>query len=243
MAPTVPPTPPVPPVPVVPSPPPVPVEAPPPTQTVIVNLPADIVDKLSPHESGLSTPWATIIAACITVLAAGVALFGIWWQIRAAAEQSRRSIRAAAAVSRKSIRAAAEEARNDRVADARLARQAQLTERMAEALGLARSLEDLLNEHNSVALDKWDTSAQQQFNEQTQRARTLCNILMLLEAGDSCAALHAYTLLANIKAKHSERGTGRAGPDSLDGKSFLELRSGLHTAFTTDLSVLGPSRR
>jgi hypothetical protein len=226
---------------------------------VIVNLPSDVVDKLSPHETGLPISWATIIAACITVLAAFVALGGIWWQVRAAAkqsreaiaaaakqsrestaaaaEQSREAIAAAAEQSREAIAAAAEESRNSRVADARLARQSQLTERMAEALGLVRALEDSLTEHNRVPLNQWPSSAQRVFNQQTQQARTLCNILLVLGAEESCGALDRYIYLMNIMAKDHARES-----DSLDDKSYMELRDAMHATFTRDLSLPDPSK-
>ncbi|GAA3532456.1 hypothetical protein [Mycolicibacterium helvum] len=207
MSPTAPPT------------PSIPVPTPTPTQVVIVNLPSDVVDKLSPHETGLPISWATIIAACITVLAAFIALGGIWWQIRAAAKDSR----------------------SNRVADAKLARQSQLAERMAEALGIVRSLEDLLGSNTRNPLDKWGVADQHAFNELTQRSRTLTNILLVLGADESCAALHRFTYLSNIIAKDHARGSGGAVADSLDGKSYLELRDDLHSAFKSDLLILGES--
>ncbi|MCV7346078.1 hypothetical protein [Mycolicibacterium rhodesiae] len=207
MAPTAPPTPSVPP------------PTPTPTQVVIVNLPSDVLDKLSPHETGLPISWATIIAACITVLAALVALAGIWWQIRAAARESR----------------------SNRVADAKLARQSHLAERMGEALGIARSLEDLLGSNTRDPLGKWAAADQHAFDELTQRSRTLVNILSVLGADESSAALHRFTFLSNVIAKDQARGSGGAVADSLDGKSYLELRDGLHSAFKSDLSVLGAS--
>jgi hypothetical protein len=76
-----------PPTPVTPTPPPSPVSSP--TQTVMINLPTDVVNKLSPHEGGLPQSWATIIAAGIAVFAALIALGGVWWQIRSTAREAR----------------------------------------------------------------------------------------------------------------------------------------------------------
>ncbi len=50
----------------------------------------------------------------------------------------------------------------------------------------------------------------------------------------------------NIMAKDHERGSPdstRIGPHEVDGKSDLELRDEMHTAFTNDPSLLGQSRR
>jgi hypothetical protein len=68
---------------------PPPTPTPSPTQTVMVNLPADVVNRLTPHESGLSQAWATIIAALIAVAAALIALWGVTRQIRADARTAR----------------------------------------------------------------------------------------------------------------------------------------------------------
>ncbi|MBJ7287996.1 hypothetical protein [Williamsia sp.] len=58
-----------------------------PPQTVEIHLPRDVVDKLAPKQSpdiwlGLTQPWATILAACIALIAALIAFGGVWWQIR-----------------------------------------------------------------------------------------------------------------------------------------------------------------
>jgi hypothetical protein len=54
-----------------------------------VNIPADVVDRLTPHtQSGLSQPWATIIAAAIALFAAFFAYMGIRTHVRAAASQA-----------------------------------------------------------------------------------------------------------------------------------------------------------
>jgi hypothetical protein len=74
-----------------PAPTPAPNPVPLPTQTVVVNLPTDVVNKLSPHESGLPQSWATIIAACIAIAAALLALWGVSRQIRADSRTARQS--------------------------------------------------------------------------------------------------------------------------------------------------------
>jgi hypothetical protein len=55
----------------------------------MVNLPVDVVNRLAPHESGLSQAWATIIAALIAVAAALIAVWGVTRQIRADARTAR----------------------------------------------------------------------------------------------------------------------------------------------------------
>lgn len=72
-------------------PPPIPTPPPgPPTpQPIVVTIPQDVLDQLS-HQGGLSQAWATIIAALIAVLAAGIALFGVWLGLRADRTQSQR---------------------------------------------------------------------------------------------------------------------------------------------------------
>ena len=57
---------------------------------MLVNLPPDVVSKLSPHESGLPQAWATIIGACIVVVAALIALGGVRWQIRLGSQRSQK---------------------------------------------------------------------------------------------------------------------------------------------------------
>ncbi|GAA4297599.1 hypothetical protein [Mycobacterium paraffinicum] len=175
-----------------PTPPPTPIPAPTPsavqspTQTVIVNLPPDVIDKLSPHETGLPQSWATIIAACIAVAAAAIALLGVWWQIRSAAR----------------------EARNDRAADVRLTRQTQLAEHMAEAIQLGRSLQDLISSNRGNLRD-WAEAPRNAFNEQTQRARALSSIIFLLGAKKSGAKLHELVYKCNVLAKDRKETWGK----------------------------------
>ena len=197
---------------VTPTPPPSP--APSPTQTVVVNLPPDVVNKLSPHESGLPQSWATIIAADIAVSAALIALAGVWWQIRSAAREARR----------------------DRGHDARLARQPQLVERMGESIALTRSLQDLLGHNTRAPLRGWDEADKDAFNEQTQRATALSSMLQVLGAEKSGGAFWRLTYLLNIIANENERGTPSSKSQRLDGKSTLQLRSEMMTAFRIDLS-------
>lgn len=81
-----------------PTPPPLPS----PTQTVLVNLPPDVVKHLSPHVSGPTAAWATIIAAGIAVCGAVIAFLGVAWQVRTAANNAREERKAdAAALTRK----------------------------------------------------------------------------------------------------------------------------------------------
>jgi hypothetical protein len=63
--------------------------SPSPNQTLVVNVPPDVVDRLTPHaSSGLSQPWATIIAAVIALAAATIAYMGVRAQVRATASQA-----------------------------------------------------------------------------------------------------------------------------------------------------------
>ena len=112
----------------------------------MVNIPEELLDFLRQQQSGLPESTATIVASCIAVVAALIALSGVGWQVRAASR----------------------EARADRVTDARIARQSQLVERMADALGLTRALEELLNQ-NRGHLDDWSHQAKHAFGETTQR--------------------------------------------------------------------------
>jgi hypothetical protein len=204
-----------PPTPVTPTQPPSPVPSP--TQTVVVNLPPDVVNKLSPHESGLPQSWATIIAATIAVLAALIALAGVSWQVRSAAA----------------------EARKDRESDARLARQQHVVERMAEAIASYRSLQDLLASNTRRPLSGWPEAAKNAFNEQTQRMRALHSMLWLLGARRSSQAVERVVYQMNVIAKDRERGVklGRKTPaPRVYGKSTLELVSEMYTAFEDDLA-------
>jgi hypothetical protein len=77
------------------APPPIPPPTPSPNQTFVVTTPpdvleklSDVVEKLAPHESGLSQPWATVLAAFLAILAAGVAYLGVLNQVRGTARQA-----------------------------------------------------------------------------------------------------------------------------------------------------------
>jgi hypothetical protein len=184
---------------------------------VVVNLPPDVVNKLPPHESGLPQSWATIIAASVAVLAALIAFAGVSWQIRSAAK----------------------EARSDRESDARLARQEHLVERMAEAIALYRSLQDLLGSNTRRPLTGWSEAHQNAFNEQTQRVRALHSMLWLLGARRSSAALERVVYQMNCIAKDRERGVklGRKSPAPMvHGKPTLQLVSEMYSAFEDDLA-------
>lgn len=183
----------------------------------MINLPPDVVNKLSPHESGLPQSWATIIAAGFVVLAALIAFVGVSRQIRSAAT----------------------EARKNRESDARLARQEHLVERMAEATALYRSLQDLLGSNTRGPLTSWREADQNAFNEQTQRARALHSMLWLLGAHRSSRALERVVYNMNVIAKDDERGVklGRKTPAPMVyGKSTLGLVKDMYTAFEDDLS-------
>ena len=181
---------------------------------VVVNVPEELLEFLRQQQSGLPESTATIIAACIAVVAALIALSGVGWQIRAASR----------------------EARADRVTDARIARQSQLVERMADALGLTRALEELLNQ-NRGHLDDWSHQAKHAFGETTQRSRSLTNVLIVLGAEESGAALHRLTYLFNIMANSPADGVGDIEIPTLDGKSDLELSGDMLTAFQHDLDL------
>lgn len=55
------------------------------TQTVVVQLPPEVVKHFAPPSDGLSQATATIIAALIAVVAAGIAFGGVIYQVRATA--------------------------------------------------------------------------------------------------------------------------------------------------------------
>jgi hypothetical protein len=202
---------------------PVPPPPPPPPTTIVLNLPPNVVDlnlppdvvnKLSPHESGLPQSWATIIAACIAVLAALLALGGVWWQIRAAGREARR----------------------DRAVDARLSRQTHLIDRMAEAFALTRTLTELMRA-NRGPHDKWEAQGKKDFDDYTERGRVLINELAILGARESSAAFWRVIYLQNIAAKAHERGTPNSRPrPKLDGKHSMQLKSEMIAAFHTDLT-------
>jgi hypothetical protein len=182
---------------------------------VLINLPPDVVDKLSPHQTGLSGAWATIIAASIAVVAALIALCGVWWQIRSAAK----------------------EARKNRLADAQLARQAQLVERMAEAITVTRSMQDLVAAHPIQPLSEWSVDARNEFKDQMQRGRALSSMVPLLGATKSGVALAHVVYLMNIVATDSRRSSPGSETPTLGGKSTYELQAKMIAAFDDDLSA------
>ena len=75
------------------------------------------------------------------------------------------------------------------------------------------------------------------FNEQTDRARALTSMQVVLGAERSGGALFKLAYLLNIIANENERGTPSSKPQRLDGKSTLLLRSEMTSAFQNDLSV------
>lgn len=213
--------PPAPPTPLTPSPLPPPNEADAPqAPEVVVNIPEELLEFLQQQQSGLPESTATIVAACIAVVAALIALSGVGWQIRAASR----------------------EARADRVTDARIARQSQLVERMADALGLSRALEEFLNQ-NRGHLDDWSHQAKHAFSETTQRSHSLTNVFIVLGAEESGAALHRLTYLFNIMANSPADTAGEIGIQTLDGKSDLELSGEMLNAFQRDLELDQTERR
>lgn len=96
---TIPPKPPFP----APSPSPTPNDEP--TQTVQMQLPPEVVETLTADPGGLTQPTATLIAAGFAVLAALVALAGVWWQVKSNDKRTSRELRSNAAALRTQLRA------------------------------------------------------------------------------------------------------------------------------------------
>jgi hypothetical protein len=150
-----------------PVPPPSPIQ--PPTQTV-VNLAPDVLNKLSPHETGLPQSWATIIAACIAVTAALLALCGVSRQIAAIAR----------------------EGQQNRAADARMRREAVFIERMAQALELSNRFGRALLSHRNVPSDQWNRVDVVAYADMLAEGKLLASMLRLLGAQASSKSMVAY---------------------------------------------------
>lgn len=96
-----------------PPPPALPLPTSSPTQTIVVNLPPEVIDKLGPHQSPwLTQPIATVVAATIALLAAAIAYHGLRSQLGATAAEARKDRDAAAELARKARRAELELVRN-----------------------------------------------------------------------------------------------------------------------------------
>lgn len=70
--------------------PPPPVPTAPPTETVVVTIPPEVLDRLTPHEGWFTQPVATVCAAAIALAAAAFAWNGVRRQIRGTALQAKR---------------------------------------------------------------------------------------------------------------------------------------------------------
>jgi hypothetical protein len=198
-----------------PVPPPSPVPSP--TQTVVVNLPPDVVNKLSPHESGLPQSWATIVAASIAVAAALLAFWSVSRQINAAAREGQKNRTTDTQI-----------AKRNRATDVHAARQALLVERMAEAITGHRLLEDLIRANHAKPLRDWEEGERNAFSQETQTMRAISSMLRVLGAGSSSGALWKLTYQMNINANE-----GRANP--VVGPT-QKLVTAMLTAFHDDLS-------
>jgi len=146
-----------------PGPVPLPGTAPLPTQTV-VNLP-------SPHETGLPQSWATIIAACIAVIAALIALCGVKRQVAATAREGQKG----------------------RAADAKMQRQEQLVERMAKAVELSIEMGRILRAHQNVPSGQWENKDDLvAWADMLTQGKLLVSMLRVLGARQSSTSLLAY---------------------------------------------------
>jgi hypothetical protein len=87
-----------------PTPPPIPPPAPAPTQTVVVNIPPELVDRFAPHGPWLTGPIATLIAAAVALLAAGIAFWAVNRQMSGNAASITKQIDAGRAQQRRAER-------------------------------------------------------------------------------------------------------------------------------------------
>ncbi|WP_131726924.1 MULTISPECIES: hypothetical protein [Mycobacteroides] len=117
-----------------------PTPSPSPTQAIVVNIPPEVLDRMAPHETLLSQPVATVIAATIALAAAAIALIGVRIQISSAARESQRDRRAAFARARSDRRAEAELARQSRQSELELARNIERQKIVDRAVELTHSV-------------------------------------------------------------------------------------------------------
>lgn len=144
-----------------------------PTQTVVVNLPPEVIEKLAPHTGiDLTQPWATVIAAFIALGAAFLALRNIKIQVQADAAIAR----------------ANREAEEDR---------AHLEERvrlLAEALNHGSNIFQIAvgwaeewDERNEISFE-----TNRRYQENLARAQFAYDMLLVRGLTDSAEALSAY---------------------------------------------------
>jgi hypothetical protein len=117
----------------------------PPTQTVVVNIPPELVDKFAPHgPSWLTGPSATLIAGLLALIGAGIAFCAVHRQINANSKSVEKQIQAnAAAVARQIEAAGAHERRKERL------------EVVTEAAHIAHDLAGLATQHAAYGDPEW----------------------------------------------------------------------------------------
>ena len=141
--------PPLPPPPPLPSPPPIPGQSGP--QTVVVNVPPDLVDKFAPH--GLTGPWATLIAAAVALIGAAIAFWAVNRQIKANGKAVAAHINANAAAVTAQIDANAAAVAEQIEAAAAHQRRAERLDVVTEAAHLVHDLSALATQHAAYAGD------------------------------------------------------------------------------------------
>jgi hypothetical protein len=190
-----------------------------PTQTIVVTVPTDTLDKLAPHQSGLPQSWATIIAALIAVAAACIAFSGVLLQIRATAAQAEAN-----------RHADAELAREERHAQAAAARRGERIKLVREATDLTQTA---FNHAIGLAVEpESKTSGQDVSNlmEAVYRGFLTRDMMLLVGLRKSAAGLNMYM--------EGLRDTVEA-PNIEDVMKVAETRSDLLQLFVEELEADG----
>jgi hypothetical protein len=171
-----------------------------------VTIPHDLLEKLAPHQSGLSQAWATIIAAVIALVAAGLAVFGVWLRMNADVKDAQRTRRADAARARHDRRAQADVARQNRFAEAEKARHADRIRLLAEAAELSQSMWDVAYELTGRRSRCEDTGDRDlQFHEQFMKATLTIAMLHIHGLPKSATSLTRFIQAASVLAYSAEK--------------------------------------
>lgn len=126
-----------------------------PTQTVVVTLPPGVADKLAPHDgiAWLNGPTATLIAAVLALIGAGIAFWAVSRQIRANATAVNEQVAANAKAVNLQIEANAASVRSQIEAAAAQQRRAERIDVVTEAAHLVHDLAALATQHAAYGGD------------------------------------------------------------------------------------------
>ncbi|MEN4396758.1 hypothetical protein ACNQR7_03510 [Mycolicibacterium senegalense] len=202
-----------------------------------MNIPPNLLDKLSPSPTGgLPQSWATVIAACIAVIAAGIAFYGVWYQVRANTRQQNANREVDVRLAREQMKSQADLAREERLAEAEGVRQ-------AERISLVRDVAELSNQaitditfavHERIN-DKLTDATQQQLLNTVRRMQLDAEMMRVLGLSKARSALLKY--IVEITSHYKDE-------SPIDSGDFNEIRREMLDVCMQDLGIAdSPSGR